>query len=305
MQQEVNLGGAIYISSKRAAEITGYTQDYIGQLARGGHIRAQRISGLWYVVEESLRDYKAKADAFKPTPPPYEPPIDMDASVSFDGRDYISAQRAAIITGYHQDYVGQLARSGKIASRQVGTRWYVDREGLVAHKKHNDALLAAVQAQSVGLARERPVHEESSDRVEPHFKYISESDPVLPALEKRSSESPDPETVTEEHSGDEVNEIPIRIIRQPILRESAELSTKQAFFWPMRRIVGYIALLLIVALGAGSGYFYFSKDSESFVVTKTSIELASTVLEAAKAIEVPEFLTALVSNELYYRRDSF
>ena len=70
MAQEIDLGGTIYVSSKRAAEITGYTQDYIGQLARAGSITAQRVSGLWYVVEESLRNYKSKADEFKPTPPP-------------------------------------------------------------------------------------------------------------------------------------------------------------------------------------------------------------------------------------------
>ena len=136
MANEIDLGGTIYVSSKRAAEITGYTQDYVGQLARGGQILAQRISGLWYVVEQSLRDYKAKADEFRPEPPkPVHPMQDVETTVSFDGKDYISAQRGAKITGYHQDYVGQLARSGKILSRQIGNRWYVDREGLAEHKK--------------------------------------------------------------------------------------------------------------------------------------------------------------------------
>ena len=69
MAQEINLGGTIYISSKYAAEKTGYTQDYIGQLARGGSIEAKRVSGMWYILEESLRAYKEKADQFVPVPP--------------------------------------------------------------------------------------------------------------------------------------------------------------------------------------------------------------------------------------------
>src|SRR3990167_8328737 len=61
--------------------------------------------------------------------------VDADSLVSFDGKDHISASRAAKITGYHPDYVGQLARSGAIISRQVGNRWYVDRAALLSHKK--------------------------------------------------------------------------------------------------------------------------------------------------------------------------
>ena len=46
MAEEVVLEGREYISSKRASEITQYSQDYIGQLARGGVIDAKRVGGL-------------------------------------------------------------------------------------------------------------------------------------------------------------------------------------------------------------------------------------------------------------------
>lgn len=150
----IMLGELKYLSSKEAAEVTGYTQDYVGQLARGGQIEAKRVSGMWYVNEESLKAYKAKADEFVPTPPQSVlPRHNAETSVSFDGKDYVSTSRASKLTGYNQDYVGQLARSGEILSRQVGNRWYVDRESLLAHKKEKDALLAAVQVESVGLAK--------------------------------------------------------------------------------------------------------------------------------------------------------
>ncbi len=153
MSDELPIGDKIYISSKKAAALTGYAQDYIGQLARGGLIEAQRVGGLWYVSLLSLTSYKANSAEFKPQQPQNSPSYDPESVVSFDGKDYVSASRAAKVTGYNQDYIGQLARAGKILSRQIGNRWYVEREGLVAHKNDKDRLLAAVQVESVGLAK--------------------------------------------------------------------------------------------------------------------------------------------------------
>ncbi len=152
MSDDLPIAGKTYISSKKAATTTGYAQDYIGQLARGGLIAAQRVGGLWYVDPDSLAGYQKSAADSKPLPPVGQQTPALESVVSFDGKDYISASRAAKITGYNQDYVGQLARSGKILSRQIGNRWYVERSGLVAHKNEKDRLLAAVQVESVGLA---------------------------------------------------------------------------------------------------------------------------------------------------------
>lgn len=165
MADEITLSGKKFVSSKRAAEETGYAQDYIGQLARGGSIEAQRVGGLWYVSLHSLRSYKSKPEDaesadINDTDDVVQssfsvPHAAHDEFVSFDGKDYISASRASQITGYNQDYVGQLARTGKILARQVGNRWFVERSGILAHKEQKDALLAAVQSQSVGIV---PAH---------------------------------------------------------------------------------------------------------------------------------------------------
>ena len=158
MSDEIPVGDQIYVSSRRASEISGYAQDYIGQLARSHQIEAKRVGGLWYVHMDSLESYKTQPDVMQPisneTRTTQEEP---DVLVSFDGRDYISANRASKITGYNQDYIGQLARSGKILARQVGNRWYIDHEGILAHKKEKDSLLAAVQAESVGIHPTEPV----------------------------------------------------------------------------------------------------------------------------------------------------
>lgn len=62
-----------------------------------------------------------------------------------DGRRFISSKRAAALTGYAQDYVGQLSRMGKIAARRLGRAWYVDMEAIQAY--HDAESLVEIQVQ--------------------------------------------------------------------------------------------------------------------------------------------------------------
>ena len=55
---ELVLDGKKYVSSARAAELVGYTKDYVGQLARAGKIDCQLIGRSWYVSEESIQKHK-------------------------------------------------------------------------------------------------------------------------------------------------------------------------------------------------------------------------------------------------------
>lgn len=47
-----------YVSSKRAAKITGYAKDYIGQLCREGRVPARLIGRSWYVLETAIQDHR-------------------------------------------------------------------------------------------------------------------------------------------------------------------------------------------------------------------------------------------------------
>lgn len=237
MNDELTLSGKRFVSSKRASEETGYTQDYIGQLARGGSIEAQRVGGLWYVALESLQAYRDAENRDEQKSESEEVPVVAHSVhnefVSFDGKDYISASRAAELSGYHQDYVGQLARSGKVLSRQIGKRWYVERSGVLAHKEQKDALLAAVQAQSVGLARpEHPaapsmpvLDRERSDAVltynpEPHVDLLPRIAPAPVRAPDLFDDADDELELEVEH------QVPIRVSKKH------DAVTRQAF---MRR----------------------------------------------------------------------
>src|SRR3989344_7227467 len=78
-QDELVLEGKTYVSSKRAAQLRQYAQDYIGQMCRAGNADCRRVNGLWYVTLESLDLHRAasaeaKARAFENMPPRRAPP---------------------------------------------------------------------------------------------------------------------------------------------------------------------------------------------------------------------------------------
>ncbi|MCL5794969.1 MAG: hypothetical protein M1338_01250, partial [Patescibacteria group bacterium] len=60
VNKSLYLKGKKYISASRAAELTGYAGDYIGQLCRGKKISASLVGRSWYVLENEILDYKNK-----------------------------------------------------------------------------------------------------------------------------------------------------------------------------------------------------------------------------------------------------
>ena len=50
-----------YISARRAAEIAGYTADYVGQLCRAGKVQCRMVGRTWYVNEESILNHQKSA----------------------------------------------------------------------------------------------------------------------------------------------------------------------------------------------------------------------------------------------------
>lgn len=55
---ELIIGEKTYLSSKRAAKITGYAKDYVGQLCREGRVEARLVGRNWYVLESSIREHR-------------------------------------------------------------------------------------------------------------------------------------------------------------------------------------------------------------------------------------------------------
>ena len=296
MTDEISLDGKQYISSKRASEEVGYSQDYIGQLARGGHIDAKRLGGMWYVSMESLQSYKTDTEAIKPaTVKPAPQNSEPESLISFDGKDYISASRASKLTGYNQDYVGQLARAGKILSRQVGNRWYVDRDGILAHKQEKDSLLAAVQAESVGIySRTEDTIEKNSIPVHPiatnipSMQYSTDNGDLLPQIQEKDSyqfeivkSADDFDVSTVADTGQQETQeqpIPIRVVRpiqqhtpptpaflkSPIQPKQIQAPRKTIFLGTLAGA----ALTVVIVLSVGISSF---KDNSLYAAAAKSV----------------------------------
>jgi hypothetical protein len=77
-----------YISSKRAAKVTGYAKDYIGQLCREGRVPARLVGRGWYVLETAIQDHRfgnpgetepkeQESPRYKASPEEILPPIEQ------------------------------------------------------------------------------------------------------------------------------------------------------------------------------------------------------------------------------------
>ncbi|MEN9561045.1 MAG: hypothetical protein RIQ56_318 [Candidatus Parcubacteria bacterium] len=321
MTGEVNFGGKQYISSKRAAELSGYSQDYIGQLARGGYIDARRVGGLWYVEFESLQNYekhpkspKINLSEDKDLPKDLD---DIESYISFDGKDYISASRAAKLSGYHQDYVGQLARSGHVLARQIGNRWYVDREGILSHKKEKDALLAAVQSEAVGLQIKSNV-EKSVENITPQEKNLmpASTESVSYTLDNRDlfPSIPEKEVAKLDEGGEtqsrvifeqvEENKIPIKLVKTSIdasshhqmIRPKIKSVSHRQVTTALKLSAAALTVVIVISLGVGG-----LKEESSYAGVQQSMSaLAVSGEDSLK--KVLDFLVDLINPKLEYER---
>lgn len=320
MSDEITIEGREYFSSKRASGLSGYSQDYIGQLARAGAIDARRIGGLWYIFMDSLEGYKNKAESRVQEPPKKIESIDSGTIISFEGKNYSSTPRAAEITGYSQDYVSQLARSGKILSRQIGNRWYVDKEALLSHKREKDALLAAVQSEAVGLKKSDPhssqVKNLSYAGAGPFLNYVREEKDLMPLLGEQGLSSGDVLEM-EKTTPPSVHEVPIRkvhphnslrsITRRRVSRHEIHREKKSGAMHGKTIFYGTFAaaaLTIVIVLSFGFPSF---KTGSLYTVNIPAIKntLAAKAMTASVAESfglISDTLERLIVPELVYKR---
>lgn len=74
LMDQMEIDGKNYLSSKKAAELTGYAKDYVGQLCREGRVTAKLIGRSWYVSEESIKAHRFGEDGSKDQKQPSESP---------------------------------------------------------------------------------------------------------------------------------------------------------------------------------------------------------------------------------------
>lgn len=60
MLAKVEVQGRVYIPIQDAVREAGWSQSYVGRLARKGMLRGKIIGGMWFLDQEDLRAFVAK-----------------------------------------------------------------------------------------------------------------------------------------------------------------------------------------------------------------------------------------------------
>lgn len=97
--------------------------------------------------------------------------------LTLDNKKYLSSKRAAQVTGYAKDYVGQLCREGRVTARLVGRNWYVLESSILEHR------FGAEETEEVPQTQKNDV-----DSVWETPKYTSEPIDTVPQLIEKTTE---------------------------------------------------------------------------------------------------------------------
>ncbi|MBA3789542.1 hypothetical protein H0X32_04115 [Patescibacteria group bacterium] len=87
--EEITLDDKTYVSSKRAAQITGYAKDYVGQLCREGRVEARLVGRNWYVLESSIREHRFGKESSKNQVPSVSEAIQKSSLSTWEKPNYM------------------------------------------------------------------------------------------------------------------------------------------------------------------------------------------------------------------------
>ncbi len=247
-------------------------------------------------------------------------------------KKYVSSKRAAKMTGYAKDYIGQLCREGRVPARLVGRSWYVLESAIEDHRfaeKRNDERKTATPkthdskpVSVLSATWETPKYETSTIEVLPPINHIKNTDEEIPAqdenkisqylqdswrewfdrvgapsepIETPLDEVVEEVAVDEKESAEEVREdvdtnIPIHVVYEPPPRELLPVQHRngkrvaeedieeegpvrvRTLNWLIRptMIVGGVAAVLLASLAIiNTGYFdkYLTSISQVRIIT--------------------------------------
>lgn len=127
-----------------------------------------------------------------------------DEKIVIDGEQYISSGRAASLVGYTKDYVGQLARDGKVKATRVGRNWYINESSINKHKL------------SVHYTLTKPKKKQEADNTEKSTDYIDNLDTVSNESQANTYEKRDKQA-TETHRENDLFPKPQKPSRDALL----------------------------------------------------------------------------------------
>ncbi|MHB1330938.1 MAG: hypothetical protein ACYCY6_03150 [Minisyncoccota bacterium] len=182
----------------------------------------------------------------------------MQNDLLFNGKKYISVNRASKEIGYSQDYIGQLCRKNVVPAKLIGRTWYVDIDLLTKYKNSakskNEKRIENVDNKEV-LVYPRQTNDKNL------FKYENEIAPVLPLLKNKK--------LKKDHSMD--------LVRNPVVLSAT-----------------FLVSLFIVGNIAFSWLGFLAPRQAELVNLKISL-VSETVIEGFKDLEESVHLALVAS----------
>ena len=254
--KEITLNGRTYLSTKRASEVTGYTTDYVGQLARGGVVDAEQVGRNWYVLEESIKKHKFgdRVTAVNTKEDDVEAPAlevlvqeadekeeerhQQESVEEFTDQSQVSSEEKPVEAQESPEEIPAEEAAEQITQLQAAwDEWYKKQK--TVPDQNSDVFLSDDEASQEEEAEEVPV------RVAPEVPQQEEVAPEVSA-----APAPTPQRVEEapEREGD-----------APV--PSPYMPTQSSAVGGL--VAGTLALLLVAGLVVGGGYIVVRNDLSS------------------------------------------
>jgi excisionase family DNA binding protein len=132
-----------------AAELVGYTAEWIRQLARAGRIRTIKAGREWLIHEVDLLEYyaamksRSKAGEGRASVRPPSPTQGERSNRATEQEPittipdgWLTTREAAELTGYSRAWVRQLARAGRTRAAKIEGEWVMHKDDLLARRVH-------------------------------------------------------------------------------------------------------------------------------------------------------------------------
>ena len=193
---ELVIGDKTYISSKRAAEITGYAKDYVGQLCREGYVDAKMVGRSWYVLESSIREHRfGKPEEVQdekvvssvnevPTVPAWTPPTyvpEQPTKIPTLDREPVRYESAPAEAGNPQNAGDSSAALSEMQS--AWKEWYATRQSVEEESEEEEEIDEAMPEDE----EEAPLEEEIEE-TQPQIEEDSVSIPLYKVREPRHAD---------------------------------------------------------------------------------------------------------------------
>lgn len=211
---ELTLDDKIYISSKKAAQITGYAKDYVGQLCREGQVDARMVGRNWYVLEDSIRAHRfgvheaAAADTAKEPEVALPEPVVTPAPVerTWEKPSYVTEVPVMVPElAPKPEYMPVKAAPAVEDMQQAWEEWFTSRkgEGYLETPEILDSREPGLHPQPAAEGAPQP----ESDEEPVSIQMLVPAEAHKPTMTLHFGETPQP--VEESWGGEEVS-IPIR-----------------------------------------------------------------------------------------------